>query len=282
MKVNLLIVGLSSLFLFSLIGPAPQAAAQDDYRAYREMQKSPVRQELQKRIQKASILSRWNGLGGNGIILRLLREPDFRAELGVSEEQYERIQEMAKDMRDPQKNPELKKIYEEIEAIETANGDTLQDADEATKQRFFDLQDKMYGLTITTGSDGLNVFTIANALEATLTQEQKQKIKEVQLAASLSENSIFSPNRFEALGLTDAQRQEMEKIKEKLESEFGKPLEDLVNRAQILQNKLLDECEKKGWQGINFDVLDAETRKEIMEGLDEISNETQSHGEQFS
>jgi Ni/Co efflux regulator RcnB len=240
-------------------------------------------QEVDKNSSKVLIRSQWNGLGGNGIIVALLRDPDFRQELGVSNEQYERIQEVSKDRRDPQKNPELNKIYEEIKSIEAAHGTTLQNADEETKKKYFDLNDKVTEMTITVYSDdGLSHYHVAYALEKTLTQEQKQRMKELQLAASLSDVSIFPPSMFEALDLTDAQKQEMEAIKARLESELEKPLEDLAKRQRMVDNKIWEECEKKGYEGIDFSLLDEVTLKQIKEDMGKIANETQSYGTQYA
>ena len=271
------------LAVIVLAGLARQAAAQDDYwHNYLQKRKSPIMQEVAKNNGKFMIRSQWNGQGGNGIILQLLRDPVFRNELGISDQQYERIQETAKDTRDPEKNPELKKIYEEIQSIEDTHGPTLQDADEQTKKRFLELQEKVTAMTVHTGRDRLTPYNVADALGRTLTPEQKRKIKEVQLVASLSEKSIFPPSMFEALDLTDAQKQEMAEIKKKLESEFEQPLDDLANRQRMVDNKLHDEMEKQGYNGISFEKLDEATRKQIEQDLTGISQETQSHGERLA
>jgi predicted hydrocarbon binding protein len=278
MKLLLL---LSCLLLFVLTG---LAIAQDDWwQQYKAEQRSPVLQEVGKRWGKSMIRLEWNGMGGHSTIQALLRDQDFRAELGVSNEQYEQIQETAKNMRDPQKNPELKIVYDEIHAIEVANGGrTLQNADEEALKRYFDLQDRVFEMTTTTGTDGLNMFTVANALEVTLTPEQKQMIKEVQLVASLSENTVFPPSMFESLGLSDAQKQEMEKIKKELDDEYEKIIDDIATRDRILMNWLEDECEKKGHKGINFDVLDADVRKQWEENSKKIRDEKESYGKPYA
>jgi len=277
---------LAAVYPFILVFTLPiqQSAAQqnDWYRQEREIQKSPVQQEARLRMGKASIRLEWNGWAGNDMLIAMLNDTNFRTELGVSDEQYEKIQEAGKNFRNPEHNPEVNEIYEEIKAIETANGRTLQNADEETKNRYFDLQEKVIALTTTTGSDPLNRFTVSNALEIALTQEQKQKMKEYQLVAALSDVSTFPPSMFEALGLTDAQKQEMEKIKKKLESDFEKHIEDLATRQLLVDNTLLDECEKKGWNGIDFGVLDEDMRKQITEDLRKIGNEREAHGKQYS
>ncbi|MCL2004885.1 MAG: hypothetical protein FWG73_01860 [Planctomycetaceae bacterium] len=275
MKTKLLLAALSCLVFCSVVA---DVLPQDDYF---EQRKSPMNQELQKQFGKALTRAAWNGTSGNGIILGLLSEPGFRAELNMSDAQYEQLQETANDMRNPQKNPELRQIYDEIKAIEIAHASAWQNADEETKKRFFDLQNKVFALTTTSGN-GLNPHSIANALEMTLTPQQKQKLKEVQLAAALSDVSIFPPSMFEALGLTDAQKQEMETIKKELEGEYEEILEDIVNRRQMIDDKIHAEMEKQGYRGVNFELLDAVIYKEVTEDLVKVGNEIETHGKQFS
>jgi Spy/CpxP family protein refolding chaperone len=284
MKTKLSLAAVSFLFILAFTLPVQQCVAQQDgwYRQEREIQKSPVQQEKALRIRKASIRMTWNGWAGNGMLLTMLNDTNFRSELGISDEQYEKIQEAGKNFRNPVHNPEVKKIYEEIQAIETANGRTLQNADEETKNRYFDLQEKVTALTTTAGNDSLNMFNVGNALEVALTHEQKQKMKEFQLVAALSDVATFPPSMFEALDLTNVQKQEMEKIKKELESEFEKRIEDLAIRQLMVDNTLLDECEKKGHNGIDFDILDESIRKQIVEDIHKIGNEREAHGKQYS
>ena len=251
---------------------------------YMTIRRSPIMQEVQKNASKVSIRSKWNGLGGNGIILGLLHDKDFLNELGVSDEQYKRVQETAKEIQNPQKNPEIKKIYEEIESIQALHGPILKNADEETKKKFLKLHEKGAELTMRSGSDALTPFNIANVLEVTLTPEQKQKMKEVQLVASLSDVSIFPSKMFEVLDLTDAQKQEMENIKKKLETEFEKPLEDLASRNLIIMNRVFDESKKKeqGQFELSVEMLGEATYKQITEDIRKIFDETESYGKQFA
>jgi Spy/CpxP family protein refolding chaperone len=75
------------------------------------------------------------------------------------------------------------------------------------------------------------------------TPEQKRKIQEFQLAA-MSEILLPSPDMFDALDLTEAQKQEMEEIKKSLEPEWEETLEQIVNADMLFQSKL-DEYERQ-------------------------------------
>jgi Spy/CpxP family protein refolding chaperone len=261
-----IIAAVLGMGLFALSEHIQQIAAQDDYL------NDPFRQEITLRMGKASIRLQLNGRAGYGVIVEMLRDQNFRTELGVSDEQYDRIQETATDFHTREKKPEVRKVYEEIKAITDANGSKLQNADEETRKKYFELWDRATELTTDDGSKGLSLFNAANVLEITLTPEQKQKIREVQLVAALSDISIFPPNMFEALGLTNAQKQEMAKIKKELESKFEKYIDDLATRNQIIENRLLVN-RRNGWDG-NYAKLD----KDITEELDKIRNEKDAHG----
>ena len=276
MKTKLLLFALACLLLLAGMG---NVLSQDDY--FQRL-KSPFQQENLYLFGKFLIRSQWNGHGGNGIIVWLLEDANFRAELGMSDEQYERLQETAQDIRNPQKNPELREIYDEINAMEQSHGDTWQSTNEEIKERYFDLQERVFELTTTYTQDRLHANNVANALEMTLTEEQKQKIKEVQLAAALSDVSVFPPNMFDALGLTDAQKHEMAEIKKRLLSDFEQPLEYLATRKQTIQNWINDEMEKKGYRGINFDLIDSDTLKQIRDGLEQNANEIDTYGKQYA
>ena len=239
-----LLLPLSCLCFLAIIS---DVLPEDDLKQFFEQRKSPVKQELHKRLEKDLTRGNWNGLGGNGIIIALLSDPEFRAELAMSDAQYKRIQETAKDIQDIQKNPELMKLDREIMGIEEAHGPTLQNADEETVANYLDLYDRWRYLTTKSVDYGdLHPHNLTDVLEMTLTPEQKQKMKEVQLAAALSDVSIFSPNMFEALGLSDAQKNEMEKIKKELDLEFEAILEDIATRKLMNQNKIHDAMEKQG------------------------------------
>jgi Ni/Co efflux regulator RcnB len=86
---------------------------------------------------------------------------------------------------------------------------------------------------------------------------------------------------FESLGLTDAQKQEMEKIKKELDDEYEKIIDDIATRTRNLMNWMEDECEKKGWKGFNLDVLDADVRERYEKDIKKNQDEQGSHVKQY-
>jgi Spy/CpxP family protein refolding chaperone len=87
--------------------------------------------------------------------------------------------------------------------------------------------------------------TMTDSIDNILTAEQKRRVKELQLA-SISEMPIIAPDMFDALDLTDAQKQQMEGIKKELKPEFERNLENSANGMITMMNKTWDEFEKQG------------------------------------
>ena len=85
---------------------------------------------------------------------------------------------------------------------------------------------------------------VADAFDEFLSPEQLQTIQESQLA-NLGELPVFSPSIFEALDLTDAQREQMEQIKQELEPDFEANLDDWVDGFLAVQKRVDEEYTKE-------------------------------------
>jgi len=85
---------------------------------------------------------------------------------------------------------------------------------------------------------------IADALGGILTPQQQQKMLEAHLVA-MQGTPNFSPHMFEALGLTDAQRQEMWQIKEEMEPEFERFLDEHVRNQVTLDRMMQEEFQRE-------------------------------------
>ena len=97
---------------------------------------------------------------------------------------------------------------------------------------------------------------MTGALNNVLTPEQQRIIREAQLA-NMGDMSIISPSMFEALDLTDAQREEMAKIKENLKWEFEEHLNNIVDCEMILSTKMTNELHRLMGKEIVGDVNEA-------------------------
>ena len=168
----------------------------------------------------------------------LLGDPEIRRAWGVSPGQYLELQEAWVNVHEKTKNdPETQRLQ------------ALRDAVEGDQIRGFD--EKSLSIIYAQGrrSEELMTIRLSNAFDDTLTSEQRQTINEAFLA-SMSELPIILPDMFEALDLTDAQKQQMNDIKKHLEPEFEKTLDDFITYQMMLRSMLLDELGKQKLEAV--------------------------------
>ena len=163
------------------------------------------------------------------IVFDLLQDSEIRDAWNVSDAQLQQLM-------NAQKSPKLQELMMELHTIQTPDDPFFDNSDAETQGKFLDLLERMQLLYME---------DVAYLIDNTLTGEQKQKVGEA-LLASMGEIPLVSPNMFEALTLTDDQRQQMERIKEALEPEFEKNLETFTNASRIMSNKFLEELERQG------------------------------------
>ena len=268
MRAKLFLFTVSCLFLFSFTAHAQQAPQQFDFM---KMRQSPLMQQSMKIGMKSAFRSFWDGRGGNLMAVGLFADPDIRTAFGVSDEQYQQIQQGQTNIGvQLQRDPRFQEIMKEMQAMQNPNDPLMQNADAETVGKFADIQGRMASLAMAVMSD---------AVGNVLTPEQNQKMMEAQLA-SMGEMPIISPGMFEALNLTDAQRQHMERIKQELEPEFEKNLEMLANATIAMMNKTFEELEKQGFEmsGSNAEEIQQKT-KELQDKALAITKELQKDPE---
>ena len=245
MKTQRLLLSLLCLLFFAATDYAqPEEPQNEDEWIIR----SPIGQETHKAGMKQMIHSFWNGQSAGMMVAMALGNSEVRTAWDVSEEQYQQFRNTMSYVYSPE-NPEaaeaIKEMGEmmaEMRAFQASESYLMENPDEETIQKFIDLQEK-----VMSSSEIINAFSIsavADVVENLLTPEQAQKVQET-LLASMGEMPMFSPSIFEALNLTDAQRQEMGKIKEELEAEFENTLDDFVNTQLVLLRKVFDEYDKQ-------------------------------------
>ena len=227
---KLFLAAVSCLLLFAAVGLAQQP------QAVNQIFQTPIGQERAKNAVKAGIRVAWDGRGNFLDVLGMMQDTEFRSAFGVSDEQYQQFQNFPRNMM-ARENPELKKLQEEIQAIPNLrNLISGQDVDEVAQRKLLDLQSRMILLSMA---------DMAGAIDSHLTPEQKQKLNEAYLVA-MSAIPTISPRAFEALHLTETQKQQIEAIKKELEPEFEKHLNQFADRQVILGGKLAAEIEKQG------------------------------------
>ena len=213
-----------------------------------QSQESPQVQQDSERLMN-NLRSAWNR---GGVIMAsevLLQDTAFRVSLGISNEYYREIQTSVSNAAGSlSDDPEYKKLNQESDelfrtlwgkepgmnsAITARELERMRNADPEVLKRAEEVGQKLQlkQLEFLAGASQRNAIAWENAI----TPELKQKILEAQLAA-MGETSTMSPHLFEALNLTDAQRQQMDRIKMELEPEFEKHREIYgSNAAKILE-----------------------------------------------
>jgi len=216
--------------------------------------RSPAAQQAMKNGMKTGLRAFWDGRGGNLMAFGLMQDPNIRAAWGVSDEQYQEIQSMPQRIgAEMQKNPEHQKIMEEMQALGGPAALFGKNVDEETQKKFQDIQARMTALSMDIMNDA-----VSNAI----TPDQKQKMNE-SLLANMVEMPFVSPSMYEALNLTDAQKQQMETIKKELEPEFEKNLDRFADGWVTLASKMFAELEKQGIDNLG----------KMMEGQEETQQE---------
>jgi len=279
MKTKLLLIAVSCLFLFSVTGqtqpaPSPEAAMNQ----MNQMLQSPMGQEMMKTGTRAAMRSFWEGQGSNLMVIGLMNDPEIRAAWSVTDEQHQQFQNFHNPMNMVarlQSNPEFQQLQSEMQAIPNMIGLLSgQNTDEESQTKFLGLQEKITSLTMTMMSDHI---------DSHLTPEQKQKMKESQLA-TMSEMPFVTPDAFEALNLTDAQKRQMEGIKKELEPEFEKHLEKFLDGQVIIVRKMFTEFGRQGTNFTDHEALQAIAKKLVADDpeLKRIQDERLSQGRAFS
>ena len=228
MQTKSLLLSLLCLFLLSATGYAQPNFA--------ELRQSPMMQQSMKMGVKATLRSFWDGSGSGLMTIGLLNIPEFRQAVGVSDEQYQEIQSAQMNIGAAlQAHPEYQEIMAEMQAIQDPMDPLMHNADEETLNQFMNVQERVMPLVMEIQ---------AETIDGLLTPEQREKTAEA-LLANMGEMPIISPDMFEILDLTDAQREQMEEIKKELEPAFEQLIEDFTESSVLVANKMFDEFEKQ-------------------------------------
>jgi hypothetical protein len=278
-----------------------------------------------KRSLKNHLHSNWNGRNFGALYLN---DPDIHMALGVSEELHQQIKNGQEQVMktytslivgkpiEIHDDPELQKLFDEKQIL-VKEQQALDNDPKYQKElrEFWEEESKKFGRPIKIllpdlypnapralkeGFKKSNDFngkvmdwkTNAQheALQKILPPEVKQKIYEL-LLANMSEYPIVSPNMFEVLNLTDAQRKQMATIKKEHEVEFEKNIEKFVNDQILLANMVLDEValqEPKDKEAANesafWEAMTAVQEKMQTEDAEykRIYGEMQSQGQSFA
>ena len=255
---------LSCLAVILLFGLTVSAVAQEDEETRKASNAITLR--AAKTELKGSRRSAWNG-NYSDFVLSFLEIDDAREGIGVSKEQVQKIQDIKHGPYERlyetiQNDPNYKSIQEEMLKLARTGGPYMKDASEETQKKYFDLMAK---------SKGIVEEKKGNLINEILTPEQMKKIKEFQISL-MPRFPIVSPNMFEALDLSDAQKKQFDEIKKEMEPEFEKAI-DMHTESDSFPIKLSHEIDEK-----LKDVTDPQERQRLE---DDLRKEAQLKGQQL-
>jgi len=269
-----LFITLSCLLFFAANGVAqqkeqPATPTQDELL---QKQMEALESHFQRSFAEAIFRQHWNSQGVSQEMLTAMGDPVIRAAWGISEEQNQQAEtRMITSLE--RKKDDIPESF--VFRVQT---------DEETGQVMTSLALRDFNITpaeLQAAAEKITALMMdatVDALHEVLTQEQWQKINESQLA-NMEEMPMFSLNIFEALDLTDAQREQMEQSKKELEPEFEKTLENWVNGILIMQKKV-DEA--RGIEG----MMDGDAIREKLMAEDpeyqRIYEDIQAQGRAFA
>jgi len=310
MKMKRLLLTLLCLLLFVITGYAQPEAPPQQPGNFVQQQKLPVSQHILESVLKQQVRPYWDGHAM--ALLYPYLHPDIRGVLDISDELNQKIksawdqgalQGVAGIDIDDVKNPEFQKLVEKRKVIEEEMH-AIQSSPEFQKfvEEEFQRAGRPHAFIIFSPlvppaaweafkrsqdvSSRMTKWLQHHAISEVMPPELMQKINE-SLLANMSELPVISPKMFEALGLTDAQKQQMETVRKALEPEFQKALDNLVHGQMIILNKALDELDKQGEGDVDLEaggermaVIQEKLRTEEPE-CKKIYEEIQSQGQAF-
>ena len=241
-------------------------------------------------VMKQSFRMMWNDSGTGFTSVTLLGVPEIREALGVSEEQLEQIgdaigtkmEEMSEKMESEMKRIMLP-VFQLLDPDLTLDTfDSFFDSfdpdsfdPETLHQLTMEFEGQMMEQMMSIQMNMMNE-VMTNVMGDLLLPEQIQSMQEMQLAA-MGEMPFISPGAFEALGLTDDQREELEQIKKELEPEFEENLDFFVKNFLKLHETLDSERNSGESQEEAMKCLMAENPE-----VRRMVNETQTRSREFS
>lgn len=150
------------------------------------------------------------GGGFGGGALGVLRDEAAREELGVTEDQMEKLQEIQR------------KSGEQMREMFSGMRDLSEDE---RRERFADLREKM-----TKQQEEMQ-----SQIDDVLLPQQRDRLKQIALQQRMrfgAQNALGSPEVAKELGITDEQREKLQKVAQEAEEELRKKTEELREEAK--------------------------------------------------
>ena len=195
------------------------------------LMRSPMMQRTQQASGRTTADAMWNGNGGNLMAIQLVDEPEIREAWGITDEQHQQIKGVVTNSSLFMNHPDFQNYAAELGKFMKPDDIYMEKATPEQLDGFTAGQEKLVGLAI-------NAFSaeIGNVL----TEEQNQQLLEFQLAA-MSEMPIALPASFEALGLSEEQKKQMEDIRKEFEDDFN----TMIDESMTVQFDILQKVYEK-------------------------------------
>lgn len=182
---------------------------------------------------RTMLRAQWNGKNTRMSVQPLFENPEFRTALDLSEEQIQELDFMTNKngsmghwyQTKALVDPELKERLDEMAAIQKGDHH-LENATKEQLDRYAELTEEITYYYFEESQ---------NDLEKVLTPEQLRSVHEMEIAL-LPEMGMINPGMFDALNLSEEQRQKMEEIKQTMEKDFNALVEESVK----VQNEIKD------------------------------------------
>ena len=231
--------------------------------------------------ERVMMKAQWNGKATRMSIQPLFENPEFRAALGLSEEQVGQIDFMTSKggsmghwfQAKAQTDPIIKEKLDEAHELQKDDWH-LQKASPEVLKRYDELLEEM------------TVYYFEESqkdLENALTPEQMIVVHETEISL-LSEMGMVNPAMFEALDLTEEQRQEMEAIKTEMEEQFDILIEDAIkanNDIKDLFYSYMKDEKISSYEDFDKKYSEISAKPECKEKQQKIRMDHEEKGRQF-
>ena len=253
--MNTIRLSAHTLIATLLVGLTALTFAQSDEEAVWAVRQA-LSLQMQKNTRSMVMNAIWNDSSANPLVMDWLGQDGFRAGVGVSTEQFQRIQKTMQNIgenlpNDPMLQPIRNELHSLIEKVEGGH------ATAETQARFYELQANLH-----TAANAIALGEMQHVINETLTPGQQQKIKEFQISI-MSEMPVLPLGMFEALDLTGIQKTQLDNIKKEMEPEFKGSIDKMLDLQLNLQKKVQEKAHEIGLA----DMPDSEEKKRLLDNI---------------
>ena len=258
MKTKLVLIAVACL----LLGLTTSVSAQNNIvTAEHANIINSMNQQMQKDFQVRSttyFLLSGNEMGN--VVSGLLRRNDFREGIGISQEQNQIIQERLRSIDyatspDRSNDPDFTPLLEEERELRRSFSEAVRS--NAPFDVLEEIQNNRLEIKMTMAE--MQSERRANLFTENLTPEQMKRIQEFHISAMSEANFVF-PQMFEALGLSDEQKKQLDEIKKRVVPEFEKH----VNRQVEYEGKFREKLNEVLVEKLNA-VPDQKERQRLLD-----------------